>query len=113
MNDQELRTYAVRGLMARLAELDDERVRILELLGEWDTAPVQDTRRKARNATRHGTRVVDATPTPVAAESRPAATPELEVARVLPRRHRVKPQPAPEPILVLPPMPRLVKARAS
>ena len=124
MNEQELRAYALRGLTARLTELDDERARILVLLGEWDTAEKPAARRKVRTPrsdlgatlARHD-ETVDATQT--LAVVRPdagslAEDAEPEVARVLPRRNRAQVRPpADPPAPALPPMPRLVKARAS
>ena len=116
MNEQELRAYAVRGLTARLAELNDERAGILALLAEWGSAPAAGTRRRARTVARKGEPAVEATKPQGADRDDPgvlAIPPEREVARVLPRRKRVEPLPVQAPAPVLPPMPRLVKARAS
>ena len=116
-----MRTYAVRGLHARLSELHAERARILELLSVWDShpevgaaaAPVPDpavTPRRRRRASRV------ATNPEVVAEAAPDAAPvtvEREEARILPRRRARVQVPAEPPAPVLPPMPRLVKATAS
>ena len=125
-----MRTYAVRGLHARLSELHAERARILELLSVWDSsapsrtavthpevgaaaAPVPDpavTPRRRRRASRV------ATNPDVVAEAAPDAAPvtvEREEARILPRRRARVQVPAEPPAPALPPMPRLVKAKAS
>ena len=115
MNDQELRAYAVRGLAARLTELDDERAGILALLEQWDTSATPRRRPKERNVVRE-LDAVESALVPVVVPVSGAAVPsaESEVARVLPRRNRGHADPttgmtAP----ALPPMPRLVKARVS
>lgn len=116
MTEQELRALAVRGLSARLIELDEERARILGLLGRWDTASTPTVRRKVRRVPREADRV-DSTVTQVAVARTlvpPVQVAEPEVARILPRRNRAQSRlPAADPTPVLPPMPRLVKARAS
>jgi hypothetical protein len=118
MNEQELRAYALRGLKTRLTELDDERTRILVLLEQWDTAPTPSVSRRSRNVPRPS-EPLDAAEAPVAilpisSSLLPAAEPE--VARILPRRNRAQARPSvvePAPAAALPPMPRLVKFRAS
>lgn len=121
MDPLTLRTYAVRGLHARLTELNAERARILELLSLWDSAPqvgaaaapapdpaVTPRRRRASR--------VATNPDVVTRQTVPDAAPvtvEREEARVLPRRRARVQVPAEPPAPVLPPMPRLVKAKAS
>ena len=119
MNQQELRAYAVRGLSARLAELNQERARIVALLAQWD-GPAERRPREARATVNAAVEAEITLPavrpvrTAPAAPELPTAAPEPEEARVLPRRRGAHPtlgmaMPAPS----LPPMPRLVKARAS
>jgi len=116
MNEQELRAYALRGLKTRLTELDDERARILVLLEQWDTAAPPSVRRRSRNVPRPSD-PLDAAEVlvailPISSSLLPAAEPE--VARILPRRNRAQARPpSAEAPPALPPMPRLVKFRAS
>jgi hypothetical protein len=116
MNEQDLRGYAVRGLTARLTELDEERSRILVLLEQWDAAPAPNLGRKIGSVARQRMQV-DSRDVHAAVGGDtvvPAAAPEPDVARILPRRNRAQAgPPAPEPPPALPPMPRLIKARAS
>jgi hypothetical protein len=119
MNQRELRAYAVRGLSVRLAELDQERARIVDLLSQWDgpaARPPREARAKADAPVEGATALAPERPvrTARAQPEPPAGGPEPEEARILPRRR------GPHPTLgaaaaapVLPPMPRLVKARAS
>ena len=118
MNEQELRAYALRGLKSRLAELEIERAEILALLSRLEG--VRDRRStRTRRATSHTDEAAGPPPVmEIAPEPEPlVALPqecEREVARVLPRRGRLASTPpvvAPTP--VLPPMPRLIKAKAS
>ena len=116
MNEQELRAYALRGLTARLTELDEERARILVLLESWDTAAKPSVRRRRRDVPRTNDPVDSAativTTLPISGSPFHAA--ELEMARILPRRNRAHARPpVVETAPALPPMPRLVKARAS
>jgi len=117
MNEQELRAYAVRGLSARLAELDEERSRIVVLLGQWGEAAATPTGRpRARRVPHERDRIEPAETLSAGADAPapPVAAAEPEVARVLPRRNRVQSRPPEgEQVPALPPMPRLVKARAS
>lgn len=118
MNERDLRAYAHRGLTARLAELDDERARILVLLAAWDDSARPTLRGKRTEAPlkREDTARALLPPVPERLDfTTPRHEAEIEVARVLPRRRRVSaPAALPvSPALTLPPMPRLVKARAS
>jgi hypothetical protein len=116
MTEPELRVYALRGLAARLTELDDERARILVLLEQWGAAARPVVRRQVRSI---APRTEFAVTTATNVADRPdsdalAPAVELEVARVLPRRNRAQARPpVVETAPALPPMPRLVKARAS
>ena len=118
MNEQELRAYALLGLKTRLSELDDERARILALLEQWDDAAKPRVRRKIRNVPDQS-EPVDVAETLVAIRPMSSSLPlavEPEVARILPRRNRAQARPSvveTAPAAALPPMPRLVKARAS
>ena len=116
MNEQELRAYALRGLKTRLSELDDERARILALLEQWDDAAKPSIRRKIRSVP-DPSEPVDVAETLVATRPMSSSLPlavEPEVARILPRRNRAQARPpAAEAPPALPPMPRLVKFRAS
>ena len=130
MDPLTLRTYAVRGLHARLTELNAERARILELLSVWDSdskagAPAPSAFAKAMADTPQPESAVtrrrrasgvatnaDVVTRPTVPDAAPV-TVEREEARVLPRRRaRVQVQAEPQ-APVLPPMPRLVKANAS
>jgi hypothetical protein len=99
MNQQELRAYAVRGLSARLAELNQERARIVELLSQWE-GPAERRPREAR-ATLHAS---------VEAET---ALPAVRPVRTAPAEPELPTLGAATAAPSLPPMPRLVKARAS
>ena len=129
MNERDLRAYARLALTARLAELDDERERVLALLATWSdsgrksgrgTGPDAPLKRDDTVGPAAIAVAVRPDPTLPSASARQAfstSPPEadIEVARVLPRRRReMAPAPvAVTPALTLPPMPRLVKARAS
>ena len=116
MNEQELRTYALRGLTARLTELDEERARILVLLGQWEETAKPAASRKARRAPRQSETAHSVEPPIPPARDCGVVSPaaDIEVARVLPRRNGAVARPAPtEAAPPLPPMPRLVKARPS
>ena len=118
MNEQELHAYALQGLKSRLSELDAERAEIVALLSRFEGSQERRSSRKRAPASRTS----EATPEPAVpviapepeAAVAPPPEPEREVARVLPRRGRLQPGPAAaEPTPVLPPMPRLIKAKAS
>jgi hypothetical protein len=124
MNQRDLRAYAHRGLTARLAQLDEERARILVLLAACDDSvePIVP-RRPPKTLPTHGraraaTTLTESADTASASAGQafgpaPRET-EIEAARVIPRRRRMlAPIVAAAPALALPPMPRLVKARAS
>jgi len=116
VNEQELRAYAVRGLSTRLAELDEERSRIVVLLEQWGTATTPAGEPRVRRAPRERARIEPVETLAAGAQPGVPHLPiaESEVARVLPRRHRVKSRPPEDvPVPVLPPMPRLVKNRAN
>ena len=124
MNDQELRTYAVRGLTSRLTEIDTERERIVTLLAELTGSTTAaeararrplspESRQRIGEAARQRWAARRATTgdahTPVV-ELEPE--PEPEVARMLPRRgraHRSVQTQEPDAAPSLPPMPRLIK----
>lgn len=119
MTEDALRAYALRGLNARLVELDLERARIVELLGEWN-------RPRRAPSTSSSSPLVESkkqTPPPQELEPRvaleaPVQSPVpsgVEEARILPPRRRQLPRghAAAVPMPSLPPMPRLVKANAS
>ena len=116
-----MRTYAVRGLHARLSELHAERARILELLSMWDPAPqvgaaAAPAPAPAGTPRRRRTSRMAGNPDVLPGQSMPESGPvtaERDEARVLPRRRARVQVPAEPPAPVLPPMPRLVKATAS
>ena len=117
MNPDQLRAYAIAGVSSRITaletELSDLRGVLARLQPDLAATPAREPR------------VVAPRPRPVASIRPPSAplvqaleestAPEQpEPARVLARRGRLpRPVVAPEPVVVLPPMPRLVKASAS
>lgn len=128
MNDQELRAYAIAGVTARLAAIDEERAALQELLARFTAATgvvrsvptaerVADevrvhvvTRGRRRDVARPATAetVADAV-TDIGAP----AVEEPEVARQLPRRGRLRRHDETTEVVAvpqLPPMPRLVKS---
>ena len=122
MNENELRAYALRGLTTRLSELDRERASIVALLaklaGAGEEVPAARERSlspEARQRIGEAARRRWAQQRAVTAASttaEPVTPDEQEVARVLPRRGRSH-QAAKPDSASLPPMPRLIKARAS
>jgi hypothetical protein len=124
MNQRDLRAFAHRGLTARLAQLDEERARILVLLAACDDSVEPTVRRRMPKASPTHGRAPAATTLTEPADTASASAgqafgtapreTEIEAARVIPRRRRLlAPVVASAPALALPPMPRLVKARAS
>jgi hypothetical protein len=119
MTEDTLRAYALRGLNARLIELDLERARIVELLGAWGR-PRRAPSRASSAAPVERKKQAPPRPEPEhhvvseAAVHAPLAS-DVDEARVLPRRRRplAREQGTTVPVPSLPPMPRLVKARAS
>jgi hypothetical protein len=128
MTDDQLKTYARLGLTARLAELDREQSALRALLasldtelGSSDTEEVPPLERQPRLMSDDGRkRIGDAARRRWAAvraaalvqTDGEASTPDVDGAHLLPRRGRLERQ-AVVAAPVLPPMPRLIKARAS
>jgi hypothetical protein len=139
MNERELRAYALRGLTARLIELDHERASIVALLAELRGEVVEtaeaieapaprevptprrrtlspEGRQRIAEAARQRWATHRASAPASSAHAHDAAGgPDADVARVLPRRGRLRREAPPTAPAAdaLPPMPRLVKANAS
>lgn len=130
MTDDQLKAYARVGLTARLAELEREQASLRALLASiGDVAdPVSerglelgsekrprtmsdDGRRRIGDAARRRWAAVRAA-SGVVVDVVVPTTPDVEAARVLPRRGRLARQVV-GTVHTLPPMPRLVKAGAS
>ena len=116
MTNDVLRAYALRGLNARLDELNRERTRILELLAAWGrpqpAQPAASHPRPARKQPQGPALKQHEHIAPVEERVHPPAYPDVEEARILPRRRQRDPQvPAAALAPALPPMPRLVKAK--
>lgn len=122
MNDTEIRAYAVRGLTARLAELDVECQRIHGLIAEWSGAVIDESPRRRSMSADARQRIGEATrkrwserrATAPGADTPPdvdaAVVPAVDAARVLPRRGTsLRHTPSAPPVPALPPMPRLIK----
>jgi len=118
MNDTEIRAYAVRGLTARLAELDVERQRLHALIAEWSGAVIDESPRRRSMSADARQRIGEATrkrwserrATAPGADTTPDVDAGVDAARVLPRRGTsLRQTPSAPPVPALPPMPRLIK----
>ena len=123
MNDDQLREYARMGLTARLAELEREQSDLRALLASLTHEPEarvaaqpramsEDGRKRIGDAARRRWAAVRAAASDPIETVEPVDAPAPETARILPRRGRLERRPA-AALPALPPMPRLIKARAS
>ncbi|HTV02058.1 MAG TPA: hypothetical protein VMF13_16030 [Luteitalea sp.] len=118
MNADQLRAYAISGVTSRITALETELSELRAVLSRLQPDVVATPAREPRATPARPRAVAVARPAavePVVDE--PVASSEIErpePARVIARRGRLPRQVViQEPVVVLPPMPRLVKASAS